>query len=52
MIMNNNTQQRFEHYLNKFIQADTPEERQKVIEEYTEVCFSQMELDQIKGDKK
>jgi len=37
------TTERFEYYLDRFIQADTPEDKQKVIEEYTEVCFSGME---------
>lgn len=45
-----NTQERFDYYFERFTQANTPEERQKVIEEYTEVCFSQTELDRIKED--
>lgn len=47
-----NTQERFDHYFERFTRAATPEDKQKVIEEYTEVCFGQMELDRIKGDKK
>jgi len=37
------TEERFNYYLDRFIQADTPDEKQKIIEEYTDVCFSQME---------
>jgi len=39
------TTERFNYYLDRFIQADTPEDKQKVIEEYTDVCFSDMEID-------
>lgn len=37
------SEERFNYYLDKFIQANTPEDKQKVIEEYTDVCFSDME---------
>ena len=37
------TTERFNYYLDRFIQADTPDEKQKVIEEYTDVCFSDSE---------
>ena len=39
------TEERFNYYLDRFIQADTPDEKQKIIEEYTDVCFSEMEKD-------
>lgn len=38
-----NTQERFNHYFERFTRANTPEDKQKLIEEYTDVCFSDME---------
>lgn len=44
MEMMTDAKERFEYYFGLFQEAQTPEERKKVIDEYTRVCFNEMEL--------
>lgn len=39
------TEERFNYYLDRYIEATSLEEKQKIVEEYTEVCFSDSERD-------
>ena len=45
----NISEERFNYYFELFTNASSPEERQKIIEEYTKVCFGEDEWFNQKG---